>query len=62
MRPDGPSVLWQLTGNDLQATDRVGQAPQVSIRKVAMGSNLHSVSVAPISINVYRIPVAAGPQ
>jgi alpha-N-arabinofuranosidase len=62
MRLDGPPVMWQLTGNDLQATDRVGQAPQVSIKKVAMGADLHSVSVAPISISVYRFPVAAGPQ
>lgn len=62
MRVDGPAVTWQLTGKDLQATDRVGQAPQVSIRKVAMGNNLTSVSVAPISINVYRFPVAGGQQ
>lgn len=32
MRIDGPSVMWQLTGKELHAADRVGQAPQASIK------------------------------
>jgi len=30
----GPSTLWQLTGSTLDATDRVGQPPQVEIKEV----------------------------
>jgi alpha-N-arabinofuranosidase len=62
MHLDGPSVMWQLTGKDLRATDRVGETPQVSIHKIAIGNNLHSVSVAPVSIDVYRFPVSDGPR
>jgi len=56
-RVDGPTTLWQLTGKDLQAADRVGQAPQVSIRKVALGRATNSITVAPISVGIYQFPV-----
>ena len=55
---EGSSALWQLTGKDLQAADEVGQPPQVVIRKATSGDASHSISVAPISVDVYRFPVA----
>lgn len=58
MRLEGPSTLWQITGKDLQAMNRVGQTPQVLMRKIAMSDASHTVSVAPISVDIYRFRVA----
>jgi alpha-L-arabinofuranosidase len=58
----GPSTLWQLTGKSLDAADRVGQAPEVSIQQIAIGNAPHSLSIAPISVNIYRFPVTAKAQ
>jgi len=54
----GPSTLWQLTGSTLDATDRVGQPPQVEIREISIANAPETISVAPISVNIYRFPVA----
>ena len=53
----GPSTRWQLTGSTLDATDRVGQPPEVEIKETA-GSASETILVAPISVNIYRFPVA----
>ena len=57
----GPSTLWQLTGSTLDATDRVGQPPEVEIKETT-GNASGTISVAPISVNIYRFPVAPGAQ
>jgi len=54
----GGSTLLQLTGRDLEAANRVGQPPQVEIRETALGDTPSSLSVAPNSISIYRLPVA----
>jgi len=61
-RVAGPSTLWQLTGSTLDAADRVGQPPQVEIRETSIASPSDSISVAPISVNVYRFSVAPAEQ
>jgi alpha-N-arabinofuranosidase len=53
----GPSMFWQLTGNSLDAANRVGQPPQVEVKEIPIASAPGTVSVAPISINIYRFPV-----
>ena len=55
----GPSTLWQLTGKDLEAANRVGQPPQIEIKQVMIGDVPKSLSVAPISIDIYKFPVRA---
>ena len=62
IRLAGPSTLWQLTGSTLDATDRVGQPPQVEIKETSIGSTPGTISVAPISVNIYRFPVAPAAQ
>ena len=47
-----------MTGKGLDAADRVGQAPQVEVKETTIGEAPHSLTVAPISINIYRFPVA----
>jgi alpha-N-arabinofuranosidase len=53
----GQPILWQVTSKELQATDQIGQAPQVSITKTTLSGSAHTLSVAPISVDVYRFPV-----
>ena len=54
----GPSTLWRMTGKDLEAANRVGNPPQVAVKEISMSSASGTISVAPISIDVYRFPVA----
>ncbi|MGA8043912.1 MAG: alpha-N-arabinofuranosidase, partial [Terracidiphilus sp.] len=54
----GPSTQWQMTGTSLDAADRVGQPPQVEIKETAIGNAPHSFRVAPISVAIYRFPIA----
>ena len=61
-RIEGPSKLWQLTGSTLDAADRVGQPPQVEIKEFSVANPSETISVAPISVNVYRFPVAPAAQ
>lgn len=58
LRLSGPSTLWMLTGSNLDAVNPVGQSAQVTIKEVPVNSNSKTVSVAPISVNVYRFSVA----
>lgn len=60
IRTNGTPAEWQLTGSDLQATDGVGHAPQVRIDKVAASGDGGTLSVGPISISIFEIPVSAG--
>ncbi len=53
----GPSTLWQLTAKSLDAANHVGQPPQVAMKEIAIGNVSQSVTVAPISVNIYRFPV-----
>ena len=54
----GPSTLWQMTGSSLDASNHVGQPAQVAVKEISLGNSPATISVAPISINIYRFPVA----
>src|SRR5579872_4564929 len=56
-RIEGASTLWQLTADSLNAADRVGQAPQLEIKEIPIANAPNVVTVAPISVNIYRFPV-----
>ncbi|HYA61822.1 MAG TPA: alpha-N-arabinofuranosidase, partial [Candidatus Sulfotelmatobacter sp.] len=58
----GKSTLWQMTGKDLEAANRVGQEPQVETREIEIGEVPRTLSVAPFSVNVYRFPVVQAPH
>ncbi|HLJ75893.1 MAG TPA: hypothetical protein VKT75_00695 [Acidobacteriaceae bacterium] len=53
----GSSTLWQMTGNDLDAANRAGHPAQVTIREVPIDATSKTITVVPISINVYRFAV-----
>jgi alpha-N-arabinofuranosidase len=58
VRLAGNGTLWQMTGKDLEAANHVGQEPQVNVNEIAIGNVPQTLSVAPISIDIYRFPVA----
>jgi alpha-N-arabinofuranosidase len=63
----GPSALWQLTGSTIDAANRAGQPPQVEIKEfefkeMSIGDTRGTIPVAPISVNIYRFPVAQSAQ
>jgi alpha-N-arabinofuranosidase len=53
----GNATLWQMTGKDLSAANRVGQAPQVEIKETTIGEAPTTLSAAPISVGIYRFPL-----
>jgi alpha-N-arabinofuranosidase len=56
IRIAGPSTLWQMTGSSVDAANHLGQPPQVEVKEVSLGEAPKSITVAPISINIYRFP------
>jgi alpha-L-arabinofuranosidase len=52
----GNGMLWQMTGKDLGAVNHVGQSPQVEVKETATGEVPSTLSVPPISVNIYRFP------
>ncbi len=53
----GASTLWEMTGRTLQAADRLGHAPEVRVRRIAMAAVPAILSVPPRSIDIYRFPI-----
>jgi alpha-N-arabinofuranosidase len=53
----GPATLWQITAPSLDAANQAGQPPQVELKESHLDGNASPITVAPISINVYRFPV-----
>ena len=58
----GPSKLWQLTANSVDALNRIGQPPQLAIKESSIGNAPAALTVAPISVNIYQFPVAQPAQ
>lgn len=56
-RLSGNATQWRLTGKELDAANRAGQVPQVEIKAMSMGNDPKTITVAPISVNIYRFPV-----
>jgi len=57
VRLGGDSTLWQLTGSSLDANNAVGAKPEVSITNTPVSGVPSALTIKPISINIYRIPV-----
>ncbi len=53
----GSATMWQMTGKDLDAANHVGQPPQVEVKETAIGEAPSTLTVAPISIDIYRFAV-----
>jgi alpha-N-arabinofuranosidase len=58
-RVTGGGTMWQMTGKDLEAANHVGQTPQVEVKETSVSGTPTTLSAAPISVLIYRFPVAA---
>ena len=58
----GPSMMWELTGKDLDAANRVGEEPQVAVKEIAIGDAVERLSVPPISVDIFRFSIAQNAQ
>lgn len=54
----GSSKLWQLTGSNLDAMNRVGQPAQTEVKEVPMNDVQGTIVVSPISVNIYQFSIA----
>ena len=54
----GSATLWRMTGNNLEAANKVGQMPQVEVKESKIAEAPTILSVAPISVEIYRFPVS----
>jgi len=54
----GNGTLWQMTGKDVDAANHVGQAPQVEVKKTTVSETPATLSVGPISVEIFRFSVA----
>jgi len=55
----GPATVWQLTGSSIDAANHVGQPSGVEIKQTNVGDASGTISVAPLSVNIYQLPVVA---
>ncbi|MGH9623040.1 MAG: alpha-L-arabinofuranosidase C-terminal domain-containing protein [Bryobacteraceae bacterium] len=53
----GLSKLWRMAGTSLEATNRLGEPPQVTIEEIPMSGVPKAIPVSPYSVNIYRFPV-----
>ena len=52
------ATLWRMTGPSVRAADMLGHNPQVEVKKFVMRGSPRTLTVAPISIDIYHIPLA----
>jgi alpha-L-arabinofuranosidase len=58
----GAPTLWLMTGKDLEASNHVGEPPQVEVKEVPVSDASGTIAVAPISVSIYRFPVTGAGQ
>jgi len=58
----GGGTMWQMTGSSLDAANHVNQTPQVAIKQNAIEGTPANLTVAPISVEIYRFPIAPAAQ
>src|SRR5436305_9073530 len=54
----GPPKVCRLSGSNVDAANRVGQLKQVEVTEVPAVDSQGTVSVAPISVSIYRFPLS----
>ncbi len=55
-------MQWQMTGSIVDAANHVGQQPQVEVKESTIDNVPKTISVVPISVNIYQFPVAGAGQ
>ena len=50
--------VWRLTGKDLDAANKVGQSPGVTLRETQVPRLSRSLTLPPISTSIYEFPLS----
>jgi alpha-L-arabinofuranosidase len=58
----GAPTLWVMTGETLDAADKLNEKPEVTVKRIAQDRIPGTLSIAPISLNFYRLPIAPVPR
>jgi alpha-N-arabinofuranosidase len=53
----GASRLWEMTGPTLSSANRLGHAPEVRVRRIALAAVPATLSVPARSVDIYRFPM-----
>jgi alpha-N-arabinofuranosidase len=53
----GSATMWQVTAGSLDAANHAGQPQQVELREFPINGAPETLSVAPISVSVYKFPL-----
>lgn len=61
-RLGGRSTLCDLAGTNLDAANRLGQEPEIQVKETENGELPKTLTAAPISVGIYRFPLAASAQ
>lgn len=62
MRTGDGGKVWRLTGDSVEAANKVGQPAGVTVREAKVPRLSRSLTVPPISTSIYEFPIAAMPQ
>ncbi len=57
VKVSGNTTLWTMTGPNLDAANQVGQPSQVQVKQSTLGAVPPTLTVAPISVSIFRFPV-----
>jgi alpha-N-arabinofuranosidase len=57
IRLGGNATLWQVTGPSLKSVNVIGKPPEVNLTSTPVSGVPTSLTIAPISLNIYQIPV-----
>jgi alpha-L-arabinofuranosidase len=62
MRTGDGGKVWRLTGDSVEAANKVGQPAGVTVREAKVPRLSRSLTVPPISTSIYEFPIAAMPR
>jgi alpha-N-arabinofuranosidase len=54
--PGAQGRMWKMTGADVDSTNRLGETPQVNVTETQLNQVPGTLTVPPISINLYEFP------
>ena len=57
-RLEGPVTQWRLMGSSLDAENRAGQPAQVDVMETSSSASSTSISIAPSTVNIFRVALA----
>jgi galactose mutarotase-like enzyme len=56
----GSGTVWRITGESLEASNKVAQPPGVIVRQTKVRELSRSLTVPPISTSIFEFPVRTG--